>query len=58
MKDEIGKACSINWVTGNAYMIVVGKPEGNKQLGRPRRGHADNIILDLRQHDMDWIALA
>jgi hypothetical protein len=33
----------------NAYKILVGKPEGKKQLGRPRRGWEDNIRMDLRE---------
>jgi hypothetical protein len=32
----------------NAYRILVGKPEGKKPLGRPRRRWVDNIKMDLR----------
>jgi hypothetical protein len=32
----------------NAYRILVGKPEGKKSLGRPRRRWEDNIKIDLR----------
>jgi hypothetical protein len=32
----------------NAYTILVGKPEGNRPLGRPRRRLVDNIKMDLR----------
>jgi hypothetical protein len=32
----------------NAYMIVVGQPEGKRQLGRPRRRWEANIKMDLR----------
>jgi hypothetical protein len=32
----------------NAYRILVGKPEGKRPLGRPRRGWVDNIKMDLR----------
>jgi hypothetical protein len=45
----------------NAYRILVGKPEGKKPLGRPRRRWVDNIKMDLREkgwYDMDWIDLA
>jgi hypothetical protein len=45
----------------NAYMILVGKPEGKRSLGRPRRGCVDNIKMDLREigrDGMDWIYLA
>jgi hypothetical protein len=43
------------------YRILVGKPEGKRSLGRPRRRWVDNIKIDLREigwDDMDWIDLA
>jgi hypothetical protein len=46
---------------GNAYRILVGKPEGKRPLGRPRRRWVDNIKIDLRLigwDGMDWIDLA
>jgi hypothetical protein len=33
----------------NAYRILVGKPEGNRQLGRPRRRWVDSSKIDLRE---------
>jgi hypothetical protein len=33
----------------NAYNIFVGKPEGKKPLGRPRRRWENNIRMDLRE---------
>jgi hypothetical protein len=30
----------------NAYRILVGKPEGKRPLGRPRRRWLDNIKMD------------
>jgi hypothetical protein len=42
----------------NAYKILVGKPEGKRPLGRPRRRWVDNIKIDLREigrDGMDWI---
>jgi hypothetical protein len=33
----------------NAYRIWVGKPGGNRPLGRPRRRLEDNIKIDLRE---------
>jgi hypothetical protein len=39
----------------------VGKPEGKKPLGRPRRRWEDNISMDLGEvgwDDVDWIGLA
>jgi hypothetical protein len=32
----------------NAFKVLVGKPEGNRPLGRPRRRWKDNFMLDLR----------
>jgi hypothetical protein len=57
----MGGACSTNWEKRNAHRSLVGKPEGNRQLGRPRRRWADNIRMDLVEvgwGDMDWIGLA
>jgi hypothetical protein len=41
----------------NAYRILVGKPEGKRPLGRPRRMWVDNIKMDLRESSdgMVWI---
>jgi hypothetical protein len=33
----------------NAYRILVGKPEGRRPLGRPRRRWVDNIKIYLRE---------
>jgi hypothetical protein len=33
----------------NSYSILVGKPEGKRPLGRPRRRWEDNIRMDLRK---------
>jgi hypothetical protein len=41
-----------------AYNILVGRPEGRRPLGRPRRRWEDNIKMDLRElgfGDVDWI---
>jgi hypothetical protein len=37
----------------NAYRILVGKPEGKRPLGRPRRRWVDNIKTDLREIGWD-----
>jgi hypothetical protein len=46
----------------NAYRILVGKPDGKRPLGRPRRRWVDNIKINLVREigwdDMDWIDLA
>jgi hypothetical protein len=39
----------------NAYRILVGKPEGKRPLGRPRRRLVDNIKMVLRE--MGWYGL-
>jgi hypothetical protein len=44
-----------------AYKLLMGKPEGKKPLGRPRRRWLDNIKMDLLEigwGDVDWIDLA
>jgi hypothetical protein len=43
------------------YRILVGKPEGKRPLGRPRRRWEDNIKIDLQEvgcGGMDWLELA
>ena len=41
--------------------VLVGKPEGKRPLGRPRRRWVDNIRMDLQEvgyGSTDWIRLA
>jgi len=43
------------------YRVLVGKPEGKRPLGRPRRRWVDNIRMNLQEVGcgyMDWIGLA
>jgi hypothetical protein len=43
------------------YRVLVGKPEGKRPLGRPRRRWEDNIKMNLQEvgcRGMDWIELA
>jgi hypothetical protein len=43
------------------YRVLVGKPEGRRSLGRPRRRWEDNIRMDLREVGfgcVDWMELA
>jgi hypothetical protein len=43
------------------YRVLVGKPEGKRPLGRPRRRWEDKIKMDLQEvgwGSMDWIQLA
>jgi len=39
-----------------AYRVLVGKPEGKRPLGRPRRRWVDNIRMDLQEVrcGLDW----
>jgi hypothetical protein len=42
------------------YIVLVGKPEGKRQLGRPRRRWENNIKMNLQEvgcGGMDWIEL-
>ena len=42
------------------YRVLVGKPEGKRPLGRPRRRWVDNIRIDLQELGcgyVDWIGL-
>jgi hypothetical protein len=43
----MGGACSTNGEKRNAYKLLVGKSEGRRPLGRPRRRWVDNIKMDL-----------
>jgi len=42
------------------HRVLVGKPEGKRPLGRPRRRWEDNIKMDLREarRGGDWMELA
>jgi hypothetical protein len=44
----MGRAYSTNGKKRNPYRILLGKPEGKRPLGRPRRRWMDNIKMDLR----------
>jgi hypothetical protein len=54
------KACGTHGDKENAYRILVGKSEGTRPLGRPRRRWVDNIKMNLREigwGTMDWVDL-
>jgi hypothetical protein len=45
----------------NTHRGLIGKPEGKRPLGRPKRRWVDNIKMDFRERGwggMDWIDLA
>jgi hypothetical protein len=49
------------WERKGVYRVLVGKPEGKRPLGTPRRRCEDNIKVDLQEEvhvGMDWIELA
>jgi hypothetical protein len=39
----------------NSHRILVGKPEGKRPLGRPRRRWVDNIKIDIREIGWDGV---
>ena len=41
----------------NVYRVLVGKPEGRRPLGRPRRRWEDNIRMDLREVECGGVNL-
>jgi len=59
--NEVGGACSTYGEGTGVYRVLVGKPEGKRPLGRPRRRWEDNIKMshqDVGCGGMDWINLA
>ncbi|KAJ4436085.1 hypothetical protein ANN_18712 [Periplaneta americana] len=57
----MGRACSTYGRIQKSYGMLVGRPEGKRPLGRPRRRWEDNIKMDLREvgyDGRDWINLA
>jgi hypothetical protein len=60
-EDEMSRVYSTNGEKRNIYRTLVGKPEGKRPLGRPRRRWVDNSKTDLREinwNGMYWIDLA
>ena len=57
----MGGACGQYGGGSGVYRLLVGKPEGKRPLGRPRRRWEDNIRMDLQEVGLgyeDWIGLA
>jgi hypothetical protein len=45
----------------NVFRLLVRKPEGRRQLGRPRCRIIDNLktdLVEIRWGDVDWIGVA
>jgi hypothetical protein len=60
-RNEMGWACGAYGCGEGVYRVLVGKPEGKRPLGRPRRRWVYNIKTDLQEvgcGNMDWIGLA
>ena len=56
----MGGACSTCGRKERRIQALVGKPEGKRPFGRPRRIWEDNIKIDLQEVEcwgMDWIEL-
>jgi hypothetical protein len=56
----VGGTCGTHGERRGVYMVLVGRPEGKKPLGRPRRRWEDNIKMDPRQTGLNgtnWIRL-
>jgi len=61
IENEIGGVCSTYGEGRGVYRVLMGKPEGRRPLGRPRRRWEDNIKMDLQEvgyGGVDWIRLA
>ena len=57
----MGGACGAYGEGRGAHRVLVGKPEGKRPLGRPRRRWEDNIKMDLQEVGGicgDWMELA
>jgi hypothetical protein len=57
----VGGTCGTHGEGRGVYRVLVGRPEGKRPLGRPRRRWEDDIKMDLREIGIDeanWIRLA
>jgi hypothetical protein len=53
----MNRACSTNGANRNTYRILVAKPEGKRQLGRPRHRWVDNFKIDPRWTELIWLRI-
>ena len=62
--NKVAVLCSVDLLMGEGrvvHRVLVGKPEGKRPLGRPRRRWEDNIKMDLQEVGGgcgDWMELA
>jgi len=57
----MGRACGAYGGDRGVHRVLVGKSEGKRPLGRPRRRWEDNIKMDLQEvggGSGDWMELA
>jgi len=57
----MGVTCTGMGERRGVYRVLVGKPEGQRPIGRPRRRWEDNIKVDLQEveyESVDWIGMA
>jgi hypothetical protein len=57
----MGGACGVYGRGERVYRVMVGRPEGKRPLGRPRRRWEDNIKMDLQEVGRgcgDWMEVA
>jgi hypothetical protein len=57
----VGWTCGTHGEGRGVYRVLVGRLEGKRPLGRPRRRWEDNIKMDLKEIGIDganWIQLA
>ena len=60
-KNEMGGACGAYGEGRGVHRVLVGKPEGKRLFGRPRRIWDDDIKMDLQEvgcGGTDWFDLA
>jgi hypothetical protein len=53
-EDDMGHVARMGRII-NAYKMLVGKREGKRPLGRPRRRWEDDIIMEIGWEVVDWI---
>jgi hypothetical protein len=52
-EDEMDGTCGTHGEGRGVYSVLVGRPEGKRPLGRPRRRRENNIKMDFRETRID-----